>query len=61
MGNNYGGTVPLFKTEERETHRRVGVKSSLVRVLHQRVVTAKRGPITFYLEPQKLDLTKAGG
>ena len=33
----------------------------MVRVLHQRVVTANRGPITSYLEPQQLALTKAGG
>ena len=54
-------TVPLFKTEDKETLRPVGVKSSLIRTLHKRVVRDNRAAITSFLEPQQVALSKAGG
>ena len=54
-------TVPLFKTEEQESLRPVGVKSSFLRLLHSRVVTGNRAALTSFLEPQQVALSRAGG
>ena len=54
-------TFPLFKNSLRDTLRPVGVKSSLVRNIHKKVVLKNRGPLTEFLEPEQLALTKAGG
>ena len=54
-------TIPLFKTEQQESLRPVGVKASLSRLIENRVVTANRDPLTTYLEPEQVALTRAGG
>ena len=56
-------TVPLFKTPEADPKfiRPVGIKSSLVRVLHSEVILSKKGAIREYLEPHQLALTPGGG
>ena len=54
-------TFPLFKNSLRDTLRPVGVKSSLVRTIHKRVVKKDRGPLTEFLEPEQLALSQAGG
>ena len=54
-------TFPLFKNSLRDTLRPVGVKSSLVRAIHKKVVKKNRGPFTEFLEPEQLALSKAGG
>ena len=54
-------TFPLFKNSLRDSLRPVGVKSSLVRTIHKKVVLKNRGPLTEVLEPEQLALSKAGG
>ena len=54
-------TVPLFKTEERETVRPVGVRNPLIRTLHTRVIRENRAAFNAHLEPQQLALSEAGG
>ena len=47
-------TFPPFKNSLRDTLRPVGVKSSLVRNIHKKVVLKNRGPLTEFLEPEQL-------
>ena len=56
-------SVPLFKTEERDPTelRPVGIKASLLRTLHRRVVQANKGALREYLEPCQVALMPAGG
>ena len=54
-------TVPLFKNEDRDTLRPVGIKASLVRGLHSRVVQGNRQHLDDYLRPEQLALSSAGG
>ena len=54
-------TVPAFKSAEKDSLRPLGIKSSLIRVLHKEVVKGNRQPLTEYLEPQQLALSEAGG
>ena len=56
-------SVPLFKTVERDPTelRPVGIKASLVRTLHRRVVLANKGALREYLEPCQVALMPAGG
>ena len=54
-------TVPLFKTEERETVRPVGIRNPLIRTLHTRVIRENRAAFNAHLEPQQLALSEAGG
>ena len=42
-------TVPLFKTEARETVRPVGVRNPLIRTLHSRVIRDNRAALTAVL------------
>ena len=51
----------MFKNEEQDSLRPVGVKASLSRLIENRVVTANRDPLTSYLEPEQVALTRAGG
>ena len=51
---------PLFKNTMRDTLRPVGVKSSLICIIHKRVVVKNRAPLTEFLEPDQLALTKPG-
>ena len=55
-------TIPLFKTLEQDTSkvRPLGIKCSLPRVLHKRVVQANRGALCDFLEPEQLALSPAG-
>ena len=53
-------TVPLFKTEARETVRPVGVRNPLICTLHSRVIRDNRATLTAVLEPQQLALSQAG-
>ena len=54
-------TFPLFKNSARDALRPVGVKSSLVRSIHKKVVVKNRALLTEFLEPEQLALSKAGG
>ena len=56
-------TIPLFKTLEQDTSkvRPLGIKCSLPKVLHKRVVQANRGALCDFLEPEQLALSPAGG
>ena len=56
-------SVPLFKTAEQDPSvlRPVGVKSSLLRVLHRQVVRANTGALRDYLEPCQVALMPGGG
>ena len=54
-------TFPLFKNSLRDALRPVGVKSSLIRSIHKKVVVKNRGALTEFLEPEQLALSKAGG
>ena len=55
-------TVPLYKSEARENSslRPVGVKGSLVRVIHKMVAKENRAVLQAFLEPQQLCLTPGG-
>ena len=55
-------SVPLFKTIEQSPSeiRPVGIKASLVRVLHRRVVQANKGVLRDYLEPCQVALMPGG-
>ena len=52
-------TVPLFKPDG--GLRPVGVKPSVIRTLHKRVVRGNRSVLTDFLEPQQMALSVAGG
>ena len=55
-------SVPLFKTVEQVPSeiRPVGIKASLIRVLHRRVVQANKGALREYLEPCQVALMPGG-
>ena len=56
-------SIPLYKTELKEATeiRPVGVKASLIRTLHRRVVLANKGALREYLEPVQVALMPGGG
>ena len=56
-------SVPLYKTVEMDPYeiRPVGIKASLIRTLHRRVVQANKGALREYLEPCQVALMPAGG
>ena len=54
-------TVPLWKTLQKVGIRPVGVSHPLRRTLHSQVIKQNHGPLTTYLEPQQLALSRAGG
>ena len=56
-------SVPLYKTVEMDPSeiRPVGIKASLIRTLHRRVVQANKGALREYLEPCQVALMPAGG
>lgn len=55
-------TIPLFKTEQRLNSRLrpVGVKGTLVRMLHKYVARQNRATLESYLQPQQLCMTLGG-
>ena len=55
-------SVPLFKTAEQDPSvlRPVGIKSSLLRVLHRQVVQANTGALRDHLEPCQVALMPGG-
>ena len=55
-------TVPLYKTEAQENSslRPVGVKGSLVRIIHKMVARENRDVLGAFLEPQQLCMTPGG-
>ena len=54
-------TVPLWKTLGKVGIRPVGVPNPLRRTLHRCVIQQNHGPLTTFLEPQQLALSRAGG
>ena len=54
-------TVPLFKNENKEAVRPIGIRNPLVRDLHKAVVTENRSAFVEYLEPEQLTMSVAGG
>ena len=56
-------SFPMFKTVEQDPSvlRPVGVKSSLLRVLHRLVVKANTGALWEHLEPCQVALMPGGG
>ena len=56
-------THPLYKTKEKNPSkvRPIGVKTSMLRALHSRVVIANRGALREHLEPHQIALTPGGG
>ena len=55
-------SVPLYKSADQSPSeiRPVGIKSSLVRILHRRVVQANKGALREYLEPCQVALMPGG-
>ena len=53
-------SVALWKTEEQEAVRPIGVRHSEVRVWHREVVQQNRAEFLSYLEPVQLALSRAG-
>ena len=58
----YQSTVSLFKLTDQNPNqiRPVGIKNSIVRVLHKEVVKDNRGALGDYLKPQQLVLAPGG-
>ena len=54
-------TVPLFKNENLEAVRPIGIRNPLVRELHKAVVTQNKSALVDFLEPEQLAMTVAGG
>ena len=55
-------SAPLYKTIEQNPSeiRPVGIKASLIRILHKRVVQANKGALRDYLEPCQVALMPGG-
>ena len=53
-------TVPLFKTEQKNTLRPVGVRNPLLKLWHRQVVIQNKQELKRYMEPQQIACTEAG-
>ena len=53
-------TVPLYKTEERDTIRPIGIRNPLVKALHREVVSSNKSDLLDYLEPVQLGMSEGG-
>ena len=53
-------TVPLFKTEQQNTIRPVGVRNPRLNIWHREVVLKNKSELRSYLEPQQIASTQAG-
>ena len=53
-------TVPLYKTEERDTVRPVGVRNPLINTWNGEVVIQNKQELREYFEPQQICCTQAG-
>ena len=54
-------TVPIFKTDERDSIRPLGIRNPLLKAIHKEVMMDNRQAFTQYLEPQQLVLSVGGG
>jgi len=54
-------TVPLFKNEQIEAVRLIGIRNPLVREFHKAVVTQNKAVFVEHLEPEQLAMSVAGG
>ena len=52
--------VPLFKSEQQNTLRPVGVRNPLLKLWHRQVVIQNKQELKRYLEPQQIACTEAG-
>ena len=53
-------TVPLFKSEQQNTLRPVGVRNPLLKIWHREVVLQNKQELKAFLEPQQIASTEAG-
>ena len=53
-------TVALFKTDRRDDVRPLGLRNSLVKVIHREVVRQSKAEIKEFLEPVQLGMSQAG-
>jgi hypothetical protein len=53
-------TVPLFKTEQQNTLRPVGVRNPLLKIWHREVVLQNKSELKSFLEPQQISSSEAG-
>ena len=53
-------TVPLYKTEEKDTVRPIGIRNPLVKALHREVVSSNKSDLLDYLEPVQLGMSEGG-
>ena len=54
-------TVPIFKTDERDSIRPLGIRNPLLKAIHKEIMLDNRQAFTQYLEPQQLVLSVGGG